>query len=137
MRGRLGEGTTDKEIRILNRVIRITPKGVHYEANPKHYDIIARSLGLEAGTPVLTPSVKPSQLEESTFKGDKHAIDGPVMDITGRISLASAGPDGEVAITDSDGTYTKRAKPLKDIMAGTPIHNNIDDQFDLVGMAAS
>ena len=28
VRGRLGEGTTDKEIRILSRVIRITPEGV-------------------------------------------------------------------------------------------------------------
>ena len=53
--------------------------------------------------------MKPSQPEESTFKCDEHAIDGPAMGITGRISIASAGPEGEVTITDSDGTYTKRA----------------------------
>ena len=104
MRGRLGNGHTDKEICILNRVIRIPPEGVRWEADPKPYGLIARSLGLEAGTPVLTPGVKPSQPEESTFKGDEPAIDGPVMDITGRISIASEEPDAEVTITDSDGT---------------------------------
>ena len=40
VRGRLGEGTTEKEIRIL-----------------KHYELVARSLGLEAGTPVFHPGV--------------------------------------------------------------------------------
>ena len=136
VRGRLGEGTTDKEIRILNRVIRITPEGVRYEAAPRHYELIARSLGLEAGTPVLTPGVKPSQPEESTFKGDEHIIDGNVVDITGRISKALTGPNGEVAITENDGNLTERSKSLKDIMAGNPNHNNIDDQPGSVGMAA-
>ena len=84
-------------------------------------------MGLDAGTPALTPGVKPSEPEESTFKTDEHAIDGPVMGITGRISIASAEPNGEITITDSDGTYTKRAKPLKDMMAGSPSHNHIDD----------
>ena len=42
VRGRLGEGTTvDKDICILNRIIRITPEGVRYEAYQKHYELIA------------------------------------------------------------------------------------------------
>ena len=85
---------------------------VRYEPDPKHYELIARSLHLEAGTLALTPGMKPNKPEESTFKGDEHAIDGPVMDITGRISIASAGPDGEVTITDSDRTYTQKEPNL-------------------------
>ena len=54
----------------------------------------------------------PPQPEESTFKGDEHAIDGQVMDITGRISTALTGPNGEVAITENDGTQTERSKYL-------------------------
>ena len=73
-----------------------------YEADPRQHELIAKSVGHEAGTPVLTPAVKPSQPEELTFKGDEHAINGQVMDITGRVSMASAEPTGVVTITDSD-----------------------------------
>ena len=37
IRGRLGEEDTDqKEIRILNRTVRVTPGGVVYEVDPRH-----------------------------------------------------------------------------------------------------
>ena len=38
IRGRLGEGRIDQEIRILNRIVRITPNGVVYEADPRHHE---------------------------------------------------------------------------------------------------
>ena len=48
VRGRIGEGTEDTEVRILNRIVRITPTGVRYEADPRHHGLLVRSMGLEA-----------------------------------------------------------------------------------------
>ena len=64
VRGRLGEGTVDQENRIWNRIVRITPNGDVYEADPRHRTILARSLGLEDGAPVLRPAVKPKDTEQ-------------------------------------------------------------------------
>ena len=47
-KGRLGRGPNDpKEMRILNRYVRITERGLSYEADPRHVELLARSLGLE------------------------------------------------------------------------------------------
>ena len=54
LRGRLGEYNDDlKEIRVLNKVLRITYEGLTYEADPRHVELLARSLGL-AGTRLNT-----------------------------------------------------------------------------------
>ena len=37
VRGRHGGGTVDQGIRILNRIVRITPNGVVYEADTRHH----------------------------------------------------------------------------------------------------
>ena len=59
IRGRLGEGPKDdKEIRILNRIVRMLPNGIAYEADPRHAEMLMRSLGIEEAKPVLTPGVK-------------------------------------------------------------------------------
>ena len=45
IRGRLGEGCSGpQEIRILNRVVSITPEGLTYEADPRHCDTLMSSL---------------------------------------------------------------------------------------------
>ena len=37
LRGRLGEGPTDlREIRVRNRILRVGPDGLRYEADPRH-----------------------------------------------------------------------------------------------------
>ena len=60
VRGRLGLDEKDmKEIRILNRIIRITDKGLVYEADPRHVELLAKSLGMEDCKPVATPGIKP------------------------------------------------------------------------------
>ena len=41
IRGRLGEGCVgNNELRILNRVVRITPTGITYEAHPRRVDLL-------------------------------------------------------------------------------------------------
>ena len=65
--GRLGPGPQDdKEATVLNRVIRRTDRGVEYEADPRHGDLLILSLGLEQGASVKTPGVKPSDAEFHT-----------------------------------------------------------------------
>ena len=116
---RLGQGTVDTEIRTLIRSVQITPNGVVYEADPCHHELLARSVGPEGGTPILTPGVKPTETEQYTFKGELNASEGPVMDVTGRVSHASVESSGIVTIASDNGTDTVRATVLDDLMSST------------------
>ena len=59
VRGRLGQGCAGpNEIRILNRIVRIEKDGLHYEADPRHIDMIAESLNITAANSVCTPGIK-------------------------------------------------------------------------------
>ena len=74
VRGRLGEGPKDdKEIRIINRIVRIMPGGLAYEADPRHAEMLARSLGIHDAKPVLTPGVK--QLYETAGEVESKVAD--------------------------------------------------------------
>ena len=69
VRGRLGVGCPgDNEIRILNRIVRVTEHGLEYEADPRHVDLITSSLNLKESKPVTTPGVKNS---EAHLEADK------------------------------------------------------------------
>jgi hypothetical protein len=59
IRGRLGmDAKDDKEIRLLNRIIRITDQGLLYEADPRHAELLAKSMNLEQCRQAATPGVK-------------------------------------------------------------------------------
>ena len=59
LRGRLGVEAHDaKEIRLLNKIIRITDQGLLYEADPRHAELLAKSMNLEKCRHVATPGVK-------------------------------------------------------------------------------
>ena len=59
IRGRLGTDVKDsKEIRILNRIVRIVEDGLLYEADPRHVELLAKSLGIQDCKPVATPGIK-------------------------------------------------------------------------------
>ena len=57
------EGDCDKEIRILNRVIRWTKYGIEYESDQRHADTIVDELDLGNAKPVSTPGV--TELKEA------------------------------------------------------------------------
>ena len=65
-RGRIGPGDQDdKSIRILNRVVEWTDKGLRYEADQRHADLIVGKLGLEGGAnTVITPGERREVNEE-------------------------------------------------------------------------
>jgi hypothetical protein len=69
MRGILGRGREDeKEIRLLNRIIRVTPAGVEIEADQRHAEIIIEQMKMTGAKGVTTPGVKTSA---SDSLGDK------------------------------------------------------------------
>ena len=57
VRGRIGKRNLCTEVRILNCIVHIKPDGVRYAADPRHHELLIRSMGLEAGTSVPTPGV--------------------------------------------------------------------------------
>ena len=59
LRGRLGVDPHDKEeLKLLSRILRVTAKGLKYEAGPRHTELLARALGLEDCKPQFTPGAK-------------------------------------------------------------------------------
>lgn len=63
MRGRLGhEQGCDKEMRILNRIVRLDDLGLVYEPDPRHAEILIRSMDIDGGSRV-TPGDKPHALK--------------------------------------------------------------------------
>ena len=54
LRGRLGVGC-EGELRILNRIVRVTKEGLEYEADPRHVELIAESLEITDCKPVCSP----------------------------------------------------------------------------------
>ena len=58
---RLGPSPTDdKEVRVLNRAVRVTTEGVEYDADPRHVEQIVRDVDLTGSKPVTTPGLKPT-----------------------------------------------------------------------------
>ena len=59
LKGRLGTGPNDaKEMRVLNRIVRITDDALLYEADPRHAEMIIKAFKLEESKPVVTPGVQ-------------------------------------------------------------------------------
>ena len=60
-RGHIGESEgCIQEIRILNRILRLTEAGLRYEADPRHAEMLVKALDLASSSSVLTPGVKES-----------------------------------------------------------------------------
>ena len=58
----------EQQVRVLNRVLTWTSRGVEYEADPRHAELVTKDLGLEGAKGVATPGTK----EEGTTK-EEHA----------------------------------------------------------------
>ena len=66
---RLGPGDADdKEVKILNRVIRWTKAGIEYEADPRQGEKVVAELGLTGASPAGTPGIKRSFDEAASEK---------------------------------------------------------------------
>ena len=57
--GRIGPGAADvKELRMLNRIIRWTTKGVEYDADPRQVEKLLAEIELEGANGAATPGQK-------------------------------------------------------------------------------
>ena len=56
------------EIRVLNRVLRWTRKGVEYEADQRHSELIVREMGMQAAKPVATPGASETKEEIKAYQ---------------------------------------------------------------------
>ena len=80
-----------QEIRVLNRVLRLCPEGIRYEADPRHAEILASMVATSA-KPLTTPGVKASSTTPSV-----HSCRNPSR-IEGDV------PEGKVCLLDGAAT---------------------------------
>ena len=69
LRGRLGRGC-EGELRILNRIVRVTRSGLEYEADPRHVELVSESLELTGCKPVVSPGIKNHEPELESKKSE-------------------------------------------------------------------
>ena len=84
LRGRLGVGCTgDNEIRIMERIVRVTDRGLEYEPDPRHVDLIAESLEITNAKSAASPGIKnpdastECESKESEPQCDRSAVIDP------------------------------------------------------------
>ena len=75
-----GRKECSKEVRVLNKIIRHTAKGIELEADPRHAEIVVRDLGLTDGKPSKVPGKKEEgeskhRLEDETTKMHRGRIE--------------------------------------------------------------
>ena len=76
-RDRRGSEPSDlKEIRMLNRILRIAPGGLRYGADPKHAELLAKSMGLDDCKKVGTAATKKAFTRDVTDLPVVDACDG-------------------------------------------------------------
>ena len=101
LKGRLGRGDNDlKEMRVLNRIVRIDEHGLRYEADPRHVELLARALNLEQCKHVVTPGVKVpyDEVDADATDGtlDDHIVDAAVNVLRRRERMVKFNDDIEV-----------------------------------------
>ncbi len=69
-----GDHGDDKEIRVLNRILRWTAHGIMYEADPRHAEILASEVGA-TGPAVRTPVVKSDKVKVEAESGNEELLD--------------------------------------------------------------
>ena len=75
VRARIGEAPDlDKEVTILNRVLRLDLEWLHYEADPRHAELLVRSLGLDDSNGQSTPRINDTDIDVEAV------LDQPVAD---------------------------------------------------------
>ena len=104
LRGRLGVGCSgDNRIRILNRIVRVTERGLEYEADPRHVDPIAESLEITKAKPAASPGIKnPDDSTECEFKEnetqcDRTAVIDPGLSPDSSVSSSATMQGGAIA----------------------------------------
>ena len=72
-----GDATDVKEVKILNKIIRWTARGIELEADPHHAEIVVQELGLEGATPSKVPGAKADDENEKPRPASMNKSKGP------------------------------------------------------------
>ena len=119
LRGRLGENCTGvQQLRILNRIVTRTEEGLVFEADPRHVDLLAGSLGLTAANSVLTPGVKDPNPDYDSQKHNEGEVGDAVKETVN--SLGSVGLGGKGSNRERDGPMFGRTDERKAALALEP-----------------
>ena len=93
IRGRLGENVSGpKKLRILNRIITLTDHGIQFEADPRHVDLLASSMGLSQSNSVSTPGIKDPDPDYDLVKNDESKN----LPLSAKDALPSSSIDGQI-----------------------------------------
>ena len=96
--GRLGEHPDDlKKLSVLNKILRITERGLLHEANPRHCELLAKSLDLEQCSKISTPGVKwtTGSTDEPNVDGADGQTSFQMLSQAPLLPLRQRSPDGE------------------------------------------
>lgn len=77
LKGRLGVRPDDcKEMRVLNRIVRVCDDGLRYEADPRHAEMLIKAFNLnDGGKSVVTPGLKCDTTDVDPDKIDTNAAE--------------------------------------------------------------
>jgi len=88
---RLGPGPKDtKESKMLNRIVRWTPVGLEYEADPRQAEQLIRDMGMSWSKPVGTPGVKVTSEQLAEDRDLSHQRQRPYRGVAARANYLSA-----------------------------------------------
>ena len=74
MKAKIVSYGSSKSIKTLNRRLHWGEKGIVYQHNPRHVDVLVKDLGLEHGNSVQTPATPdvPEEEESEPLSQDQH-----------------------------------------------------------------
>ena len=122
LKGRLGTGANDaKEMRVLNRIVRITNDGLLYEADPRHAEMLVKAFKLEDAKAAVTPGVKSADAEGDPDKMDLEVAQ-EIKSIIAQLSPKTS--PGKVSFNPNAEVY--EIPPYRDIYGRHPRTFNFD-----------
>ena len=112
----LGSGKSDvKEVKVLNKIIRLTEDGIELEADPRHAELVAKELGVEGCNPSKTPGVKHPYVKpqaEDDWGQNGEADDMQTMTCEGEMARRSNHDDTKLgSVVGSSSTLMMAARP--------------------------
>ena len=96
----MGAGGDCTEIKILNRILRLTDQGLTYEADPRHADLLLSSMGLTASNSVATPGIKDPEADSAATKNDESS-ERPRLDMGSEASHGGEQKDASLCAMQS------------------------------------
>ena len=117
LKGRLGLRPEDcKEMRVLNRIVRVTDNGLLYEADPRHAEMLIKAFDLGEAKSVVTPGIKVVDEEADPDKIDSDAA----AEITKIITELRSKPQTPSKVTFSDNVQVHSIEPYSSVYGQHP-----------------